>query len=92
MKLEVGASMPFNPDFLKNIWQMMRQPVAATDAFERGTKLLYVWNLFDEIETGTYKGWSEWGRDAYLAIPLLGQITKAYVFDDSMFSMYEQED
>lgn len=91
MYLEVGGSMPANGAFFSNIFQILQSPAASIDTFERFSKVLQIWNIFDEIQTGRYQGWSEWQRDVYQNIPALGQITKAIDFDDSMFSMFEQD-
>lgn len=91
MYLEVGASMP-GPQFMSNIIQIMNQPAAAVGTFEKFIKMLNFWNMFDEVQSGRYQGWSEWERDTYNAIPALGQISKAIDFDESMFAMFEMDD
>lgn len=92
MYLEVGASMPVNGGFFSNIFTLLQSPAASITTFEKFSKVLNFWNMFDEIQTGRYQGWSEWERDAYQTIPALGQISKALEFDDSMFTMFEKED
>ena len=92
MHLEVGASMPINGQFFDNIFTLLQSPAASINTFEKFSKILQIWNMFDEIQTGRYQGWSEWERDIYNMVPALGQITKAIKFDDSMFSMFERED
>jgi hypothetical protein len=92
MYLEVGASMPVNTAFFSNIFQIMQSPAASINTFEKISKMIQFWNMFDEIQTGRYQGWSEWQRDVYQGIPALGQITKAIDFDDSMFTMFEKND
>jgi hypothetical protein len=69
----------------------MQSPAASISTFEKLSKVLQFFNMFDEIQTGRYQGWSEWERDIYNAVPAIGQILKAFYFDDSMFSMYEQD-
>lgn len=91
MYLEVGASMPVNGAFFSNIFTLMQSPAASINTFEKLSKVLQFFNMFDEIQTGRYQGWSEWERDVYNAVPAIGQILKAFYFDDSMFSMYEQD-
>lgn len=91
MYLEVGASMPLNGAFFDNIFQILRSPAASIDTFEKVSKILQFWNMFDEIERGRFQGWSEWERDAFNLVPALGQIYKAVAFDDSMFSQFEQD-
>jgi hypothetical protein len=92
MYLETGASMPVNTAFFSNIFQIMQSPAASINTFEKISKMIQFWNMFDEIQTGRYQGWSEWQRDVYQGIPALGQITKAIDFDDSMFTMFEKND
>ena len=92
MYLEVGASMPLNTGFFSNIFQIMQSPAASINTFEKISKMIQFWNMFDEIQTGRFQGWSEWQRDVYQGIPALGQITKAVDFDDSMFTMFEKND
>lgn len=91
MYLETGASMPANTQFFSNIFQLLQSPMASIDTFETMTKVIELWNMFDEIQSGRYQGWTEWERDVYQAVPALDQMTKAYYFDDSMFTMFEQD-
>lgn len=92
MYLEVGASMPLNGQFFDNIFTLMQSPAASIKTFEKFSKVLNVWNMADEIESGRYAGWSEWERDVFLTWPYIGQITKAVDFDESMFSVFEAND
>jgi hypothetical protein len=92
MHLEVGASMPVNGGFFSNIFTLLQSPAASINTFEKISKVIQFWNAFDEIQTGRYQGWSEWQRDLYLSFPAFGQIRKAIDFDDSMFSVFEQND
>jgi len=91
MYLEVGASVP-GPMFFKNLITLMQQPAAAVSTFDRMRKMVEIYNIFDEVQTGRYQGWSEYSRDAFQATPYLPQIYKAIDFDDSMFSMFEKDD
>ena len=91
MYLEVGSSMP-SPGFFSNIIQLLQSPAPTVSTFEKFNKVLKFYNMFDEIQTGRYQGWTEWERDAFNMVPALGQISKAIAFDDSMFSMYEKDD
>jgi hypothetical protein len=90
MYLEVGASMPVNGGFFSNIFTLLQSPAASINTFEKFSKVVQFWNMFDEIQTGRFQGWSEWQRDAYQAVPAIGQIRKAIDFDDSMFTMFEK--
>lgn len=91
MYLEIGASMPFNGAFFSNIFQLLNSPIASINTFERFSKVLQLWNVFDEVKTGRYEGWSEWERDAFTLLPGVPQIVKAVDFDDSMFAMFEND-
>ena len=46
--------------------------------------------MFNEIESGRYKGWSEWERDFANAVPLLGQLRKVkdITEEDYMFTIF----
>lgn len=90
MYLETGASMPVNGGFFSNIFTLLQSPAASINTFEKFSKVIQFWNMFDEIQTGRYQGWSEWQRDTYQAVPALGQISKAIDFDDSMFTVFEK--
>lgn len=90
MYLETGASMPFNGGFFSNIFQLLQSPAASINTFEAVSKVIQFWNMFDEIQTGRYQGWTEWERDAFKLIPAADQLLKAYYFDDSMFTMFDQ--
>ena len=91
MYLEVGASMPVNGGFFSNIFTLLQSPAASINTFEKFSKVVQFWNMFDEIQTGRFQGWSEWQRDAYQAVPAIGQIRKAIDFDDSMFTVFEKD-
>ena len=91
MYLEVGASMPGNLGFFSNLLQILQKPAATIDTFEKFQRVIRIYNIFDEVQTGRYQGWSEWERDAFKMIPAADQISKAIYFDDSMFSMFEQD-
>lgn len=91
MYLEVGASFPLNPSFFANIIQLLNSPAAALSTVDRIKKVFNVLNMFDEIDSGRYQGWSEWERDLFEMLPYAPQIWKAYDFDESMFSMFEKD-
>lgn len=76
MKLETGAAMPFNPAFFKNGMTLLQSPAASIKSINNLGGLFCFWNMFDEIKSGKYKGWSEYTRDLYMATPLVGQIKK----------------
>ena len=88
MKLEIGASMP-GPGIVGDLIKMLNSPAPTVSTLEKFKKLIDFTNAFDEIQTGRYQGWYQIQRDAYNMLPALPQITKAWHFDDSMFSLFE---
>lgn len=91
MKLELGASFP-GLQMFDNMMSILQSPTASLNTFENLRNLLNVSNMFDEVESGPYQGWSEWARDATKVTPAYGQISKAYYMDDGLFTMFEQDD
>lgn len=89
MYLETGASVP-SGQFFDNIFQIVQSPVPSLPKFQSILKVLEFWNMFDEVQSGRYQGWSEWERDAFQLVPLVPQYIKARDFDDSMFSMFDE--
>jgi hypothetical protein len=75
-KLESGASFPLSTDFFKNIVTLLQSPAAAVKSLDRFTGLLEFWNIFHEIKSGRYKGWSEYERNLVKAVPLYSQFLK----------------
>jgi hypothetical protein len=63
MKLETGASSP-TPDFLSNMFTILKSPAPAIKSLNNLAGLLEFWNMFNEIQSGRYKGWSEYARNA----------------------------
>lgn len=90
LQLETGASIPWTTMF-ENILTLVKSPVPAVDTFDGLFNLLEFWNLFDEIESGTYKGWSVYTRDMFKAIPLANQIKRTVDIgtEDYMFAVFE---
>jgi hypothetical protein len=89
MKLETGASAPITPDFLKNINTLLQSPAASIKSFNNIAGLFEFWNIFNEIESGRYKGWSEYERNLSQLAPVYGQIRKAVDIsnEDYMFTV-----
>ena len=92
MKLEAGASYPVNTDFLNNIWTLLQSPAAAVKSFNNMANLLEFQNMFIEIESGRYKGWTKYERDLSLLLPVYGQARKVYdlTTEDYMFQMFNK--
>ena len=89
LQLETGASIPWF-SALENASTILQSPAAAINSFNNLLEVVQVWNMFNEIESGRYKGWSEWERDFANAVPLLGQLRKVkdITEEDYMFTMF----
>jgi len=90
LRLEVGAGFPLHPDFVDNIWTMLQSPAAAIKSCNNVTDLLKFWNMWNEIETGRYKGYSRYHKDFIEAMPLYGNVRKAMDLkgEDYMFNIF----
>lgn len=91
MKLETGASMPLTPDFLDNINTILQSPAASIKTFNNIADLVQFQNMYVEIQSGRYKGWSIWERDFIETIPIYNQVRKArdITDEDYMFNIYK---
>lgn len=93
MKLEAGASIPWplSPDFIPNLWTILQSPAAAMKTAENLTNLLQFQNMFNEIQSGKYRGWSEYERDLVRAIPIIGQVKKVIDLSEEnyMFNIFD---
>lgn len=91
LQLETGAMIP-NADLVHNFTQIAQNPAAAVNSLDNLTNLIQIGNMFDEIQSGRYKGWSKWERDAIKAIPLYGQAAKLHDIadEDYMFTIFNQ--
>lgn len=89
MQLETGASTPVNLGFFKNIFTILKSPAPSIQSFNNLLDILAFWNIFNEIESGRYKGWSEYERDVTKVIPVYGQIRKVFDLseEDYMFTI-----
>ena len=89
MQLETGASIPWF-SALENAWTILQSPAAAINSFNGLLDLIKFWNMFNELESGRYKGWSEWERDVSQAIPLYGQLRKVADLseEDYMYTIF----
>lgn len=90
LKLETSASIPIHPNILDNLWTILQSPAASIKTFDTLSNLLQFWNVFNELESGRYKGWNEYTRDAIKAIPIVNQGIKIYDIteEDYMFTIY----
>lgn len=91
MRLETGASIPWLTA-VENVWTILQSPAAAINSFNGLLNIVQIWNMFNEIESGRYKGWSEWERDVSQSIPLYGQIKKITDLseEDYMFTIFNR--
>lgn len=92
MKLETGASMPFNLGFFDNILTIAQSPAAALKQIDNITAVFKVYNIFNEIESGRYKGWTEYEADIVKSLPIYGQIRKIIDIKDEayMFNLFNR--
>lgn len=90
MQLETGASMPV-PAFFDNVFTILKSPAASINTLDHTIGLLEFQNLFVEKQSGRYKGWSEYRKNAYLLTPLLGQLNKIrdITDEDYMFTIFK---
>ena len=91
LELETGASIPWL-SIIENFFTIAKSPVPSTDSFEGLIDLLKFWNIFDEIESGPYQGWSEYARDAFRATPVLPQVKRVIdvANEDYLFNIYNK--
>lgn len=90
-KVETGAAFPLSTDMLDNMWTILQSPAAAIKTFNNVGDLLQFQNMFNEIQSGRYKGWSEYERDLIELIPVYGQIRKVIDIkdEDYMFNIFK---
>ena len=93
MYLETGASIPLTPDFFQNIWTLLQSPAAAIKSCNNLLNVFEFWNIFEEIESGRYKGWSVYHRDLLNSIPIYGQVRKTLDLrtENYMFNIYTKK-
>lgn len=92
-QLEAGASIPFLlPEFLSNINTILQSPSAAIKPMNNLLDLIQINNIWNEIESGRYKGWSVYERDLMEAVPLYGKIRTVYDItdEDYMFAIFNR--
>ena len=90
LQLETGASIPWFTLF-DNALTIVKSPLPAVDSFDGIMNLFEIWNIFDEIESGTYKGWSEYSRDVFKAIPIANQVKRTLdiASEEYMFAIFD---
>lgn len=92
MKLETGASMPLSPDFFDNLFTIMQSPAAAIKPINNLLDLLQFQNMFVEIQSGRYKGYSRYEKDLIEVVPVYGKIRNVLDIadEDYMFTIYNK--
>ena len=91
--LEIVATMPITPSqMMQNTLTMLQSPMAAINGIESAWNLIRLDHLFNEIETGSYKGMSVYHRDLLKAIPYYGQLRKLYdlATEEYMFNLFKK--
>lgn len=91
LKMELGAAAPTSKNFYDNVKTLIQSPVPAMENLDRLLSLLNPMLLGDTIETGKYKGWNRWVKDAYFAIPYarnVGRVIELGEGDTSIFTPY----
>ena len=91
LKMELGAAAPTSKDFLNNWKTLINSPVPAMENIDRIINLFDLSTLGEEIQSGKYKGWNRWVRNAYFATPYvrnIGRVVDLVEGDVSMFSPY----
>lgn len=91
-KLEVGASAPLTVDFLQNIWTLVQNPAASIKTINNITDLFQFQNMWVELQSGRYKGWSEYQKDLFELLPVVPQIYKVkdLAEESYMFNIYNK--
>ena len=92
MKLETGASMPLSPDFFDNLFTIMQSPVAAIKPINNLLDLIQFQNMFVEIQSGRYKGYSRYEKDLIEVVPVYGKIRNIIdiAYEDYMFTIFNK--
>lgn len=88
LKLELLSSMP-TPTIVSNLMGIVKSPAASLDRSNKILQLLWLWDLNDTVESGRYKGHSEYYRNAIQMLP--GYSLKKAVDladEDYMFAPY----
>lgn len=71
LRTELGAMFVlYPPTFLQNAMNILDSPAAATSTLEALTGLLDITAMFETVETGRFKGWNKWLRNAYRVTPI----------------------
>lgn len=88
LELDEAALVP-GPKMAEAFEKIVKEPIAGMDTIENLLNLIDFSNLFQEIQSGKYKGWSVWERSALAAMPYKN-VYKAVAFkdDNSPFNLF----
>lgn len=92
-ELEMGAVIPYRPvNVLKNTLTIIKSPTATTTGIGVILGLFDIPAMYHEIETGRYKGWTEWERNAFKLTGALPNVMRAIDVgnEDYMFTIYNK--
>lgn len=85
MKMETGASIPWPPTLFNNALTIIQSPAAAINSCNNILGLLEFWNMWHEIESGRYKGWTKWEKNLVKATPIVGNVLKTIDLKDEEY-------
>lgn len=90
-KLELGASVPISTDILDNAMTILQSPSASIKTVNNIFDLLEFQNMTHELQSGRYKGWSEYERDLVEIIPIYNKIVniQGLATEDYMFKIFD---
>lgn len=74
-KVETGASVP-SLGMTKNLFTLAKSPAAAVNSTENLLNLLQINTMFQEVQSGRYKGYNRWTVNAIKATPIVGQLVR----------------
>ena len=69
LQTETGALVP-STAFFKNAFTLIQSPAAGTRTAETLFSIFDVSGMWDEINSGRYKGWSKWEKAVYTSTPI----------------------
>ena len=91
MKLETGAST-ISPNLISNFKVLIQTPAAAIKTVGNLIEIFEFYNMFVELESGRYKGYSVYEKNLIELTPLYGQINKVLDLkeEDYMYKIFNQ--
>lgn len=92
LKLEVGAMAP-TPGLFQNISTIVQSPAASIKTINNFADILNLTNMFNEVQSGNYKGYSEWEKSVIEAVPLHKPVQKLFDLQDQdyMFAIFNNK-